>query len=99
MLKQRKTGRVKRIIMPMALLSPSWPVIPLVSKVRISLGISDLLLIAMRSGHAKALCPHQSFLSQMLTASASRQHPCQLLRLAGLDVFRQSVQQVLIAFY
>jgi hypothetical protein len=67
MLKPEKTGRIKRIIMLMVLLLLRWPAIPLVSKVQISFGISGSLQIAMRSGHAQALCPPQFFLCQKLT--------------------------------
>jgi hypothetical protein len=60
-----KTGCVKRITMPVALLLPRWPAIPLVSKVWICFDISGSLLIVMCSGHARDLCPHQSFLSRV----------------------------------
>jgi hypothetical protein len=100
MLKHEKTGRIKRITMPMALLLPRWPATPLVSKVLISFGISGSLLIIMGSGHVQGsgLVPRSvNLVCDAHSGSASSSDST--FKVYRARLYRQSVHEVLTAVY
>jgi hypothetical protein len=98
MLKPGKRERIKQITIPMALLLSRSPAIPLVSKVRISFGISGSVLIVLCSGHAR-LASGPSSVFPVSDAHCSASASISTFKACRARLYRQSVHEVLIAIY